>query len=166
MEKRTIDPSLDAFSDFPPELAEMFRNARPVTQEMVDEIAATNRALGDDPDFMADLLKGYFVECILEGLEETGLSKAQLAKRIGKTRQYINKVLNEDKRVNFTIESMVKIAHALGRKVDLHVLKKNEEAHIFRTVDHREVRPVFQRVDFPGSRTIRPTFASGDLKAV
>jgi hypothetical protein len=33
----------------------------------------------------------------------------------------------EKKRVNFTIETMTQIAHALGRHPDLHVLKNDEE---------------------------------------
>lgn len=158
METKPTEEVVDTFDDFPPELAELFRNTEPVSQEAVDAMAEANRALADDPDFMADLLKGYFVERVLEGLEETGLKKAQLGSRIGKSRQYVNKILDEDKRVNFTIETMTKIAHAIDCRLDIHVLKKNEEAHIFRTVDHREIRPVADEASHSGSRTIRPIF--------
>ncbi len=148
MEKRTIDSTTDAFSDFPPELAELFRNARPVTPEMAAEIGEANRALAKDPDFMADCMKGYFVECVLQGLEETGLKKAQLGKRIGKSRQYINKILNEDKRVNFTIETMTQIAHALGRRLDLHVLENHEKAVVFNKMEPRRLKPIHAGAHF------------------
>ena len=166
METKTEKTLVDPFDELPAELAELFRNSKPVSQDAIDAIAATNRALADDADFMADILKGYFVERVLDGLEETGLNKSQLGKRIGKSRQYVNKILDEDKRVNFTIETMTKIAHAINCRLDIHVLKKNEEAQIFRTVDHREVRPVFEGADLTGSRTIRPTFDSRELRAV
>lgn len=164
METKQTEEVVDTFDDFPPELAELFQNAKPVSQDAVDAIAKANRALADDPEFMADLLKGYFVERVLEGMEETGLKKAQLGSRIGKTRQYVNKILDEDRRVNFTIETMAKLAHAIDCRLDIHVLKKNEEAQIFRTIDHREVRPVSEETSHSGSRTIRPIFNFAERK--
>lgn len=166
METKTTETIGDSFDELPAELAELFRNSSPVSQDAIDALAATNRALSDDADFMADLLKGYFVERVLEGLCDTNLNKSQLGKKIGKSRQYVNKILDEDKRVNFTIDTMAKIAHAIDCRLDIHVLKKNEEAQIFRTLDHREVRPVSQVVDFTGSRTITPTFTDKNLQAV
>jgi transcriptional regulator with XRE-family HTH domain len=101
-----------------------------VTPEMLDRLSAANRALEADPKWQADYLKSLFVEKMLQALEQRGESKSQLADRLGKSRQYIQKLFDEDKRVNFTVDTLCEIAHALDRRVHLHICPSSEEPMI------------------------------------
>lgn len=120
-----------ALSDDIPEIlrAELERTP-PVTPDMLAGIAAANRELEADPAWNADLLKASFVNEMLTALEARDETKAQLADRLGKTRQYIQKLFNEDKRVNFTIDTLCEVAHALGRRVHLHICEDGEQPMI------------------------------------
>ena len=130
-------PPLSA--DIPDILREELENTRPVTPEMLASLAKANRELFADPAFCADVLKGLFVEEMLTALDDRNESKAQLAERLGKSRQYIQKLFNEDKRVNFTVDTLCAVAHALGRRVHLHVCKAEEEPMIVSTMRSRTV---------------------------
>ncbi len=96
--------------------------------------AQPGEQLDQSPSFRADYLKSLFVEKMLEAMTEAGTKQTEIAKCLGKTRQYVSKVLNEDRRINFTIETMCEFAHLVGRYVDIQVLRVNEVAHILRTV--------------------------------
>lgn len=123
--------------DIPDILREELAHTRALTPAMLDELAKANRALQDDPAFSADVLKGFFVNEMLAALEDRDESKAQLAERIGKTRQYVQKLFDEDRRVNFTVDTLCVIAHALGRRVHLHVCKPDEEPMILTATKRR-----------------------------
>jgi hypothetical protein len=45
-------------------------------------------------------IKGLVVEDLLYALEEAGIPKSDLGARIGKTRQYVSRILDEDSLVN------------------------------------------------------------------
>ena len=68
-----------------------------------------------DPAFAADYMKSKFVEEILQAMEAQNLTRTELAVRLGKKKQYVSRVLNETS--NFTIETMVEISHALGKRL-------------------------------------------------
>ncbi len=53
---------------------------------------------------------------ICEMMQEQGVSKAELARRLGKSRQYVTRMLQGNG--NFTVETLVKVAFALGYFVD------------------------------------------------
>lgn len=86
----------------------------------------TKKRLEEDPEFLADYLKGSFVADVSQAMEEDSLSKNSLARRMGTSRQYVGKILDEEDPNNFTIDSIARIAAALGRDVSLR-LKKYEE---------------------------------------
>ncbi len=117
-------------NDLPADLRAYLESVPPVTAEMTERVAAANRALENDPAFQADFIKTLFVEKMYSALDERKETKATLADRLGKTRQYIQKLFNEDKRVNFTIETLCIVAHALGRRIHLHVCRENEQPMI------------------------------------
>lgn len=52
-------------------------------------------------------------------MEKLGVTQAELARRLGTSRAYVTKMLRGN--ANFTIESMVKIAHALEARVHIRV---------------------------------------------
>jgi len=114
-------------ADLPADLRAYLESVPPSTPEMTDSLARANRAAQEDPQFDADLMKMVFVNEMLTALDERKETKSTLADRLGKTRQYIQKLFNEDKRVNFTIETLCTVAHALGRRVHMHVYRENEQ---------------------------------------
>lgn len=99
-----------------------------------------------------------FTEEIVARMEQLGVSKSELANRLGKTPQFVTKLLHGSN--NFTLETMVKVARQLNAEVRVHlqpegtisewisVLKKETpqpEASAF--VDWQS--PTFKPVKFP-----------------
>lgn len=124
---REIDESL-----LDSDLLKLFQGSRPLTKKETEHLAKAGEALDDDPQFRADYLKSLFVSRILEAVEQKGISSSELARRWGKSRQYVSRILDEDQRVNFTIESMTELAALVGRRLDLVVLNPNEHTHVLR----------------------------------
>ena len=60
-----------------------------------------------------------FTEELCRLMEEKGISRAELAKRIGTSRAYVTKLLGGN--ANFTLATMVKLAFALGGAVHIHI---------------------------------------------
>ncbi len=80
--------------------------------------------LENDPEFVADFMKGQITEDILQAMEEEGINKNQLADRLGKSRQYVSRILNET--TNFTFETVAEIAVALNRKIEARIIDKKK----------------------------------------
>ncbi|MBI2422802.1 MAG: helix-turn-helix transcriptional regulator [Candidatus Hydrogenedentes bacterium] len=101
---------LEDFADFPD--AEALRA----------EIGGTPIDYELDPEFVAAYLKTQFVEDIYGAMADRGIrSKSELAEHLGKSRQYVGRVLNET--ANFTLESLAEIACALGMRITLRMHK-------------------------------------------
>lgn len=86
-------------------------------------------------------------EQIYLAMEQQGVSNAKLARRLGKSRAYITKVLQGN--VNFTIESLVKIARALGHKFDFQFVTERtteQDAHLAETWQKGLRAPAFTRI--------------------
>jgi plasmid maintenance system antidote protein VapI len=64
-----------------------------------------------------------FTEDVCGLMEEQGVSRAELARRLGTSRAYITKLL--DGNANFTLETMTKVAMALGTAVHVHLAPKD-----------------------------------------
>lgn len=130
-------------SALPDDLLALFQGARKLTQANLDKLAKATEELDQDPSFRAEYLKGLFVEHIQEAMEQKGISQSELARRWGKSRQYLSRVLSEDRRVNFTIETMVELAGLVGRKIEVHMLNPDENTHVLRCkVTPRRVSPL------------------------
>jgi plasmid maintenance system antidote protein VapI len=65
-----------------------------------------------------------FTEDICRLMDEQNVSRAELARRLGTSRAYITKLLGGN--ANFTLQTMVKVAMALGAAVHVHVADKNK----------------------------------------
>ena len=76
--------------------------------------------LRNNPLFWAEDAKTDFTEEIVRLMKEQGVNRKELAQRLGTSQSYITKLLNEN--VNFTVESMSKIAFALGGKMKINVI--------------------------------------------
>lgn len=88
------------------------------------ELAEAVSALAQDPEFEASFWKSMFVEQVLVAMEEQGVSRNELARRLDKSPQYVGRILNET--ANFTIDTMVKLAFALERKPCFGIHRQNE----------------------------------------
>jgi transcriptional regulator with XRE-family HTH domain len=130
MSKKTAELS----DDIPEILREYLATVPPVTEAMRADLRAAAKELDHDPKFQAEYIKGLFVNFMLEAMNEEKLSQSEVARKWGRSRQYLHKLLNEDKRVNFTVDTMVELAMLLGRRIEMHVFKQSEAAHVLRCV--------------------------------
>ena len=106
------------------ELKEILENI-PTTEEVLKEIDKLDIPDWDkNPEFVADYLKGQITEDILTAMEEKGINKSQLAEKLGKSRQYVNRILNET--ANFTLDTLAKFACALDCKIEARIISKKE----------------------------------------
>lgn len=121
-------------TELPADIREWVDSIPTLTKSDLEELRRTGEALDKDPAFRAEFIKGRFVSEMLAAMDEAGKSQAEVARAWGKTRQYLNKVLNEDRRVNFTVETLCELAHLLNRRIDLQVLREDEVSHVLRIV--------------------------------
>lgn len=91
--------------------------------DILEELSALKTEVYDeDPEFVAGCLKAQLVEEILCAMDEQGVSKSQLAQRLGKSRQYVGRILNET--ANFTIDSIAQLLCALNCDIKLTISLK------------------------------------------
>jgi transcriptional regulator with XRE-family HTH domain len=72
-----------------------------------------------DPEYLREWLIFDLSEQILAILSQEGLSRADLAARLGVSRQYVSKLINRTP--NLTLRSLAEIAAALGRQVTVRL---------------------------------------------
>ncbi len=77
-----------------------------------------------DPEFVFDCLKGFFVADIYFAMNKQGINKKELAEKLGKSKQYVGRVLNEN--ANFTLKSLAEIACALDMNVEARLYPRDE----------------------------------------
>lgn len=73
----------------------------------------------NDPEF---ILEGIILELtvqICREMEKQNINRAELARRLGKSRAYVTRML--DGNTNFTLQSLVKIASALGSDIEVNI---------------------------------------------
>jgi transcriptional regulator with XRE-family HTH domain len=68
-------------------------------------------------------------ERIVEIMDETGVSRAEMARRLGVSKAFVTKLLNGNP--NLTIKSMVSIAIALGCEIDIDICHEGFEVRKF-----------------------------------
>jgi transcriptional regulator with XRE-family HTH domain len=111
----------------PEDIAALFANTHQATSaELVGLVKAVD-ALRADAGFLADYSKGLIVEDILRAMESAGLNRNTLATKLGKSRQYIGKILDEDHRANFTIDTLAELSAILGLQLQVRLLPPNED---------------------------------------
>jgi len=128
--KKRNERNRNAADELSPELKALLKSTRPVESLDRDDLAASVRDLERDPDHVADTRKAAFVEDVLRALDEDDIGKSELARRLGKTRQQLSCMLNEEKLNNFTIETMAEIAAVLGRHLLVRMLGPNQRVRI------------------------------------
>lgn len=69
--------------------------------------------------YMAASIILDFTEGLYGLMQANNISRKELSKRLGTSPAYITKILRGD--INFTVDSMVRLAKAAGGKVQIHV---------------------------------------------
>jgi hypothetical protein len=128
-----------------PELQALLDSTRPLADLDLKGLKRSIRELNKHPDHIADVCKGAFVEDVLRALDENEVPKSELARRLGKTRQQLSCMLNEEKLNNFTIETMAQISTALGRKLFVRMLAAGEYIQIQKNISAQTTWTVRQR---------------------
>lgn len=129
------------------DIAALFKNTRQATPKELTRLGKAAGALRADPEFLADVSKGLIVEDIVRAMEDAGLNRNTLAGKLGKSRQYLGKILDEENPANFTINSLAELSAALGVKLHVRMLPENEHMIFVRGLTvTTKVEPV---PDFP-----------------
>jgi len=87
----------------------------------------------DDQAFKVETAIMEFTEELVELMEEKGISKTDLARRIGVKPPYITKILQGTS--NFTLDSLVKIATAMDCEFRCHLQRKGLDTQWFEFLD-------------------------------
>ncbi|MCA1659491.1 MAG: helix-turn-helix domain-containing protein [Verrucomicrobiaceae bacterium] len=70
-------------------------------------------------DYQLEYAIGVFGDELWQAMEGRGMNQAELARKAAVSRQFLTKVFRGDN--NFTIETMVKLAHAVGHRLYQHL---------------------------------------------
>jgi len=95
----------------------------------------------EDPEFARLVAQGDLImevtETLCELLEKEGVSRKELADRLGKTKGFVSQLLNGGR--NLTLRTVADILHVLGYKVSLipQKLRQSENIIEFQTLQDR-----------------------------
>ena len=95
-----------------------WREALERFDQMVEEARETS-------EYWAEAAIIEFTMDIGRLMDEQGVSRAELARRLGTSRAYVTKLLGGN--ANFTLETMAKVALALGSAVHVHVAPRDAD---------------------------------------
>lgn len=73
----------------------------------------------DDPDYLAEGVKVDFAIALEAQRRIAGVPNKTIAEKLKTSAAYVSKVFRGD--VNFTIESMVRLVHAVGGQLHMHI---------------------------------------------
>ena len=147
--KKRITAKASAATPLPDDLAALFANTRQAAPKELATLSKAANVLHADSAFQADISKGLIVEDILRAMEEQGLNRNTLAAKLGKSRQYIGKILDEEQPANFTIDTLAELSSALGINLHVRMLPENERMIFVRGLTvTTKVEPT---IDFPKS---------------
>jgi transcriptional regulator with XRE-family HTH domain len=71
------------------------------------------------PDYWSEAAAYELIREIEERMEQQGVSRAELARRLGTSKAYVTKVLGGN--ANFTLTTMARLAQALGGRIQVHI---------------------------------------------
>jgi transcriptional regulator with XRE-family HTH domain len=138
-----------------------------MSMSSIDKYRERVRSIENTPEFLLEMVKLAFAEELCRLLEEQGVSRTQLAERLGTSRTYITRILRTD--YNLTAETMVKVALALDARVVLSLQSQKTAtasavAVPARTPRRRERRHESAAADRP-TRARRNEFVASDKPA-
>lgn len=77
---------------------------------------------GSSVEYQVDAAALEFADQVNRSMEEQGITRAELARRLGTTPAYVTQVLRGD--VNFTLATLLKLANAVGADLELHLVSR------------------------------------------
>ena len=93
--------------------------------------------LKNDEEFLTEKNILEFTLQLHQLMECLGISQKELSRRVGSSEAYITKVFKGN--ANFTIATMTKLSKAIGGRVAIHVIKKEEKnPRWFRAIEGRK----------------------------
>lgn len=109
----------EALSD---ELKALFDSTPALTAEKEKELAEAIHTAKHDPVFQAELMKARVVEAVVAEMEARQMNRNQLANKWNKSRQYVGRILDENRKANFTLETISELLHLVGKRVEIKIL--------------------------------------------
>jgi transcriptional regulator with XRE-family HTH domain len=79
-----------------------------------------------------------FTEELHQLAEQRGISRAELARRLGTSPAYITKIFGGD--ANFTVETMVRLARAVGGQLHLHLSPQEHEVTLIQAAPPKRLK--------------------------
>ena len=107
-----------------PEIEELLNSCKTIDELLKETEDFEPLNLDKDPEYVADFMKGMLIEDILKAMEELNINKTQLAEKLGKSKQYVGRILNET--ANFTFATVAHIACALDMQAQTRIYRKDE----------------------------------------
>lgn len=77
----------------------------------------------DDPEYLTEGQILMFTEAIVKKMIDDNITRTELAKRLGKSKPFITKLLDGSQ--NMTIFTMVNVANALGMRLNIDIYPKD-----------------------------------------
>lgn len=93
----------------------------------------------DSHTYRVEAVSLEFTEALLARMEEQGVNRAELARRIDTSQAYVSKLLNQPG--NLTLDSLVKISDAVGCDLRAHLLPRECEGMWISVQRKRTTRP-------------------------
>lgn len=97
------------------------------------EVEEALRLLDQNPAYVATCLKYKVGDEVLRILTEKDMSRADLAKRLGKSRQYVTKMLRAQ--TNFTLETIAALSVALEKSFQFTFAEPGIKTSLWRVLD-------------------------------
>jgi len=105
----------------------------------------------EDPEFARLMAQGDLImevtETLCELLEKEGVSRKELADRLGKTKGFVSQLLNGGR--NLTLRTVADILHVLGYKVTLTTSKIEQKGYRGPSNRQKEVKAAEEGQKFP-----------------
>jgi transcriptional regulator with XRE-family HTH domain len=124
--------------------------------------------------YKAEMAVLEFTEDLVAQMACKGVSRSELARKIGCSPAYVTKILRGS--TNFTLETMVKVADVLGCKVRTHLQPEGAQTRWFDLVEHapvpaaafqtgKDLRDAFHQYSRCGDTSVRKEAGNGSLSA-
>lgn len=127
-------PGHETTNPLPSELVEILSRTG-ATAEAQATLSAATPDLDRDPEFVAGYLRAQFVEDVYRAMAVQHLNKNSLAHKLGKSRQYVGRLLNES--ANFTLSTVAEIACAMGWQISVRMFAPDERLSVIRSVTQK-----------------------------